>query len=433
MTNYLAFPPARSVHGTVHAPASKSATNRALVLAALSDEPVEILRPLDSQDTNGLATCLRAMGAVIEPTGEGVRVHGPLGTGAGRDAVVLDAGASGTAARFLAALASAVPGRYRLTGDPRLLERPIGPLVTSLREAGAELEYAGREGFLPLSIRGRTLGSARAGATVTVDASESSQFLSALLVAAAALDAGLSVRPAGKVASAPYVDTTVAVLEKFGHAVARGPAGVVRVGRGGAGPPRYVVPGDWSSALPFLAAAGIAGGEVTVTGLDWPSPDADARALDAVEAMGVAVDRGPDAIRARGDRGPRTAVTISAGDFPDAVPVLAALAAFADGESRFRDVAHLRLKESDRIAAIAELLGAAGASAAPGAQEIVVGGPPRPRHGVPRLSTFEDHRIAMAAALLALRLPGALIEDPECVAKSYPGFFRDLETILLRG
>lgn len=426
---YLAFPPARSVHGTVHAPPSKSATNRALVLAALSNEPVEILRPLDSQDTNGLATCLRAMGAVIEPTGEGVRVHGPLGTGSGRDAVVLDAGASGTAARFLAAVASAVPGRYRLTGDPRLLERPIGPLVTSLREAGAEIEYAGRERFLPLSIRGGTLGSAR----VTVDASESSQFLSALLVAAAAIDGGLSVRPAGKVASAPYVETTVWVLEKFGHHVVRDPDGAIAVARGSAGPRRYAVPGDWSSALPFLAAAGIAGGEVTVTGLDWPSPDADARALDAVEAMGVAVDRGPDAIRARGDRGPRTAVTISAGEFPDAVPVLAALAVFADGESRFRDVAHLRLKESDRIAAIAELLDAAGASAAPGEQEIVVGGPPRPRDGVPCLPTFEDHRIAMAAALLALRLPGALIENPGCVAKSYPGFFRDLETILLRG
>jgi 3-phosphoshikimate 1-carboxyvinyltransferase len=433
MTEYLAFPPARAVHGTVHAPASKSATNRALVLAALSDEPVEILRPLDSQDTNRLAACLSAMGAVIEPTAEGVRVHGPLGTASGRDAVVLNAGASGTAARFLAAVAAAVPGRYRLTGDPRLLERPIGPLVTSLRQAGAGIEYAGRDGFLPLSIRGGTLGSARAGAPITVDASESSQFFSALLVAAAAQDHSLSVLPAGKVASAPYVETTVAVLEKFGHGVVRGPDGAVTVARGSGGPRRYAVPGDWSSALPFFAATGIAGGEVAVTGLDWPSPDADARALDVVEAMGVAVDRGPDAIRARGDRGPLTAVTVSAGEFPDAVPVLAALAVFADGESRFRDVAHLRLKESDRIAAIAELLDAAGASAAPGEQEIVVGGPPRPVSGVLRLSTFEDHRIAMAAALLALRLSGALIENPGCVAKSYPGFFRDLETILLRG
>ncbi|MDQ5857942.1 MAG: 3-phosphoshikimate 1-carboxyvinyltransferase, partial [Acidobacteriota bacterium] len=294
MRDSLAFPPARSVHGTVHAPPSKSATNRALVLAALSNEPVEIRRPLDSQDTNRLASCLRAMGAVIEPIEEGVRVHGPLGAGRGRDPVVLDAGASGTAARFLAAVASAVPGRYRLTGDARLLERPIGPLVTSLRAAGAEIDYAGREGFLPLSIRGETLGGASAGEPVIVDASESSQFLSALLVAAPALDAGLSVRPAGEVASAPYVETTVAVLHAFGHGVARAVDGSIAVARGSGGPRAYTVPGDWSSALPLLAAAGIAGGEVTVTGLEWPSPDADVRALGVVEAMGVAVDRGPD-------------------------------------------------------------------------------------------------------------------------------------------
>ncbi|MEO8349787.1 MAG: 3-phosphoshikimate 1-carboxyvinyltransferase [Acidobacteriota bacterium] len=433
MTDSLAFPPARSVHGTVHAPPSKSATNRALVLAALSNEPVEIRRPLDSEDTNRLAACLRAMGAVIEPIEEGVRVHGPLGAGAHRDAVVLDAGASGTAARFLAAVAAAVPGRYRLTGHARLLERPIGPLVTSLRGAGAQIEYAGREGFLPLSIRGESLGSARPADPVVVDVSESSQFLSALLVAAAALEAGLSVRPAGEVVSAPYVETTVAVLQAFGHGVARGVDGAIAVARGGGGPRAYTVPGDWSSALPLLAAAGIAGGQVTVTGLEWPSPDADARALDVVEAMGVAVERGPGAVRTHGDRGLRAPVSVSATGFPDAVPVLAALAAFADGESRFRGVAHLRLKESDRIAAIAELLDAAGSSAAPGDRELLVAGPPRPRSGVRRFRTFEDHRIAMAAALLALRLPGALIEDPGCVAKSYPGFWRDLETILMRG
>lgn len=430
---YLAFPPARSVHGAVHAPPSKSATNRALVLAALSGDPVEIARPLDAQDTGRLAACLTAMGAVIEQTNEGVRVRGPLGTPSGAPAVLLHAGASGTAARFLAAVASAVSGRYRLTGDARLSERPVGPLVTALREAGAEIQCDGREGFLPLSIRGGTLGSARAGAPLAVDASESSQFLSAVLIAAAALDGGLSVRPAGKVASAPYVDTTVALLRVFGHRVDRGPDGEITVARGGGGPRRYTVPGDWSSALAFFAAAGIAGGEVTVTGLDWPSPDADARALDVVEAMGVEVDRAPSGVRARGDRGPLRAVDVSAAGFPDAVPVLAALAVFADGECRFRDVGHLRLKESDRIAAILGLVGAAGASAAPGEREVRVGGPPRRRDGVLRLPTFDDHRIAMAAALLAIRLPGALIESPGCVAKSYPGFFRDLETILLRG
>ena len=428
--DYLALPPARSVHGAVHAPPSKSATNRALVLAALSEKPVEIVRPLVAGDTTRLAACLEAMGAVIERTREGMRVRGPLGSGPGGAIVLLDAGASGTAARFLAALASVTPGRYRLTGDARLLERPIGALVTALRDAGAGIEYDGSDGFLPLSIRGATLGSGR---PLAVDASESSQFFSALLIAAAALDGGLTVRPLGKVASAPYVETTVGVLHAFGHEVARGSEGELSVSRGAGGPPRYVVPGDWSSALPFFAAAGIAGGVVTVTGLEWPSADADAGALEVVQAMGVTVDPGPGAIRAQADRGPRTAVAVSAGDFPDAVPALAALAAFADGETVFREVGHLRLKESDRIAAVAGLLQAAGASAAPAEQEIRIGGPPRPRDGVLRLPTFDDHRIAMAAALLAIRIPDALIESPGCVAKSYPGFFRDLETILLRG
>ena len=430
---YLALPPARAVFGTVHAPPSKSATNRALVLAALSREPVEIAGPLDAEDTNRLAACLRAMGAVIRPTSEGVRVQGPLGAVPGVSVVLLDAGASGTAARFLAAVAAAVPGRYRLTGEARLRERPIAPLVAALRSAGAEIEYEGREGFLPLSIAGGRLESGGAGGPIVVDASESSQFLSALLIAAAGSDGGLSVRPAGSVASAPYVETTVSVLRAFGHEVLRGPGGEFTVARSSAGPGRYAVPGDWSSAIPFFAAAGIGGGEVTVTGLDWPSPDADAGALDVLESTGVAVDRSPVAIRARADRGPRTAVTVSAAGFPDAVPALAALAAFADGESRFGDVGHLRSKESDRIAAIAELVGAAGGRATPGESEVRVDGPAREGGGLRRLPTFEDHRIAMAAALLAIRVPGALIENPGCVAKSYPGFFRDLETILLRG
>jgi 3-phosphoshikimate 1-carboxyvinyltransferase len=431
MTDFLAFPPARGVRGTVSAPPSKSATNRALLLAALSGRPVEVVRPLDSEDTNRLSACLAAMGAVVERTAEGLRVHGPLGSPGERGTVTLDVGASGTAARFLTAVAAAVPGNYLLTGEERLRERPIGPLVAALSEAGAEIAWAGPEGFLPLSIRGRPLGGA--SRPVSVDASESSQFLSAVLVAAAAGDATLSVRPLGRVVSAPYVETTVAALRAFGHEVARGEDGTLTVTRGDRPPARFEVPGDWSSALPFLAAAGIAGGEVTVTGLEWPSPDADARALDAVEAAGVAVDRSASGIRARGDRGARRAIDVSARDFPDAVPVLGARAAFAAGESRFREIAHLKWKESDRIAAVGGLLAAAGASAAAGEAEIAVVGPPRPADGIPRLPTFGDHRIAMAAALLALRLPGALIENPGCVAKSYPGFFRDLETILLRG
>jgi 3-phosphoshikimate 1-carboxyvinyltransferase len=429
VTDYLAFPPVRRVHGTVAAPPSKSATNRALVLAALGPEPVELVRPLDSEDTRALVRCLESMGASVARTQRGLSVRGPLGR-SGDSKIVLDAGASGTAARFLAAVAAAVPGHYLLTGSPRLLERPMAELVAALRSAGASVESVGRDGFLPLSIAGRTLPAGE----VVVDASRSSQFLSALLLAALSVDGGLSVRPQGPIVSAPYVETTLETLEAFGHDVKRRSDGTIDVERGEAAPRFYEVPGDWSSAVPFFAAAGIAGGDVTIKGLAWPSRDADARALDVVAAAGVAIERDPASIRAHAAAGSLEPLSIDAGDFPDSVPALAALAAYAKGESRFRGIAHLRGKESDRVAALAALAVATGASAFSGKDELVVTGPPRSEsRGIACLPTFDDHRMAMAAALLSLSARGTLIENPGCVSKSYPGFFRDLETILVRG
>ena len=428
MTDYLVLPPVRAVRGRIAAPSSKSATNRALILAALSPEPVEIVRPLDSGDTRALARCLGAMGADVRQTPSGLSVSGPLGRPSLED-VVLDAGDSGTAARFLAAVAAAVPGRYLLTGSEQLLRRPMEELVAALRRAGASIESGGSEGFLPLAIRG---GSLRSG-TVVVDASRSGQFVSALLLAGVAVDAGLTVRPAGVVASAPYVETTLDALRAFGHSVIRGPDGAIGVGRGSAGPANYEVPGDWSSALPFFAAAGIAGGEVSVTGLKWPSPDADALALDVMASMGVGIERQGGEIRARANRGSLTPVSVEVRNFPDAVPALAALAIFAPGESRFRGIAHLRWKESDRITGVEALAAAAGVRCVAQDDGLAITGPPGvSRIGVTRLPTFQDHRLAMAGALLSLALPSLLIETPDCVGKSYPGFFRDLETILLR-
>jgi 3-phosphoshikimate 1-carboxyvinyltransferase len=427
VTDYLVLPPVRAVRGTVAAPPSKSATNRALVLAALSPEPVEIIRALDSGDTQALVRCLRAMGAAIEETPSGLSVRGPLGKPSRHD-VVLDAGGSGTAARFLAAVGAAVPGRYLLTGSEQLLRRPMAELVAALRSAGASVESAGAEGFLPLAIRGESL---RTG-DVAVDASRSGQFLSALLLAGVAVEGGLTVRSRGAVASAPYVETTLEALSHFGHSVERGADGEITVRRGARKTASYEVPGDWSSALPFFAAAGIAGGEVSVTGLRWPSRDADARALDVVASMGVGVERGAGKVRVRGSRGALTPASVEARDFPDAVPALAALAIFAAGESRFRGIAHLRLKESDRIAGVEALAAAAGARCVTRDDEIAITGPPRPRIALTRLPTLDDHRLAMAAALLSLGLPSLLIETPDCVGKSYPGFFRDLETILVR-
>ena len=430
MTDYIAIPPAREVRGTIAAPPSKSATNRALVLAAVSETPVEIQGPLESEDTRAMARCLAAMGAAFEPSTRGLSGRGPLAGPSGRD-VVLDAGESGTASRFLTALASATPGLFVLTGSRRLRERPVGELVAALRSAGAQIDTTGEPDRLPLRIRGASLRAGR----VAVDASRSSQFLSALLLAAPAVPGGLEVVVSSTVASAPYVATTLDCLRAFGHEVSAEPDwSRFRVARGRAAVASYEVPGDYSSALPLLASAGMSGGRVTVTGLCWPSADADARAVAVLERMGVEIRGEPGRVSATARRGGLESVCVAATDFPDAVPALAALAALAAGESRFEGIAHLRLKESDRVASLAALLTGAGADARAHDNCLVVAGPTRFRPGgVPRkLSTFADHRIAMSGALLSLAIPDLLIENPGCVAKSYPRFFRDLESLTVR-
>ena len=391
MTDYIVIPPAREVRGTVAAPPSKSSTNRALILAAQSETEIEIERPLESGDTRALVRCLRAMGARITPSTLGLRVRGPL-SGPGDFEVALDAEESGTAARFLAALAAATPGRFLLTGSARLRERPIGDLVRALRSSGARIEYAGEPEHLPVRIAGGSLRSGR----VAVDASKSSQFFSALLLAGPALPGGLEVSSESGVVSAPYVATTLECVRAFGHEVlgsppaggtGDSPAGPIRVSRGRAPVARYRVPGDYSSALPLLACAGMAGGSVAVTGLVWPSGDADAGAIAVLERMGLEIEYSADTITARAGRGALKPVTVAAADFPDAVPALAALAARAAGRSRFERIAHLRWKESDRIEAIASLLTAAGAGAQAGpgtpsrsrARPVLL--PPAPREG----------------------------------------------------
>jgi 3-phosphoshikimate 1-carboxyvinyltransferase len=424
--DYLIIPPVREVRGTISAPPSKSATNRALVLAAVSPQPIELVRPLDSEDTRALARCLEAMGASMEETPAGLQVHGPL-AGASDKEIVLDAAESGTAARFLLALSAATPGRFRLTGSARLRERPMEPLAAGLTDLGARLTFIGERGFLPIAVEGRRISAS----SVTVDASSSSQFVSALLLIGATLPDGLVVKTIGPVASSPYVQMTVEALRSFGHAVESGEE--LRVRPGSSVPARYEIPGDYSSALPLLAAAGVAGGEACVDGLRWPSPDADALAIPVLGQMGLEISTASARVCARGN-GRIRPVVIRAVDFPDAVPVLVALSAFATGASRFEGIAHLRLKESDRIGALVRLLEAAGISARAEEDAVVVLGSPSSgaSSAARRLPTSRDHRIAMAGALLSLRIPGLAIENPGCVAKSYPGFFRDLERLCLR-
>ncbi|MEP6769766.1 MAG: 3-phosphoshikimate 1-carboxyvinyltransferase [Acidobacteriota bacterium] len=425
MKSFLAFPPARELRGSLRVPSSKSATNRALLLAALSETPVRIERPLESEDTRALLACLTAMGARAVRHPDALSVSGPL-AGSDAAATVLDARDSGTAARFLIGAAAATRGRFRVIGSARLSQRPMGELAAALRLLGAEVVEEGAPGCLPLAIRGGRLS----GGPVSVDSSRSSQFVSALLLAGAA-GGRIEVSAAGTVASRPYVAMTLESLRAFGHRVEG--AGPWRVERGARSPDRYETPGDYSSAVPLLSGVGICGGEVRLTGLRWPTADADALALPILGAMGMEISAEASEISARAARGGLRPVSASMTGCPDAVPAVAAAAAFAPGRSRLEGVAHLRWKESDRLDALSSLLRCGGAAANADADGLTIdGGGIDSAAGLAVLPTAKDHRIAMAAGLLSLVRRRALIENPDCVSKSYPEFFRDLAALSRR-
>ena len=408
--------------GTLRVPGSKSVTNRALVAAACADGESILLNPLESSDTRALAAALRLLGAGIFLEGVGWRVRGPLrprGDSAGE--VRIDVGDAGTPARFLSVLLAAVPGRYRLDGSPRMRERPMSPLFEAIRGLGGEVTCLAREGHLPAAIRGGTLRGGR----VMIRGDVSSQFLSALQLVSPLVPGGIALDVTGPVASAAYLSLTRQVLEGFGAS----PGGGYR-------PARYRVPGDDSAACFPIAGALVSGGRVTVRGLarDPGQPDAAFRGWAAV-AGGILSwetgEGGEESLTVTGPPGGARSLRpmdLDVDAAPDAALPLAAALAFAGGASRLTGVARLREKESDRLAAAVDLLTRAGASARAGEDEtgapvLAIDG----EHGVPRAAAFAahaDHRVAMSAAVLALALPaGSTLDDPSCIAKSWPGFW----------
>jgi 3-phosphoshikimate 1-carboxyvinyltransferase len=406
--------------GALRVPGSKSLTNRALVAAACADGESELLDALDSSDTRALVAALRLLGAEIFFEGVSWRVRGPLRPRGDSEAeLVVDVGDAGTPARFLAVLLAAVPGRWILDGSARMRERPMAPLFEALRTLGAEIRCLGREGFLPAAIRG---GSLRGG-RVSIRGDVSSQFLSALQLVSPLVRGGVALDAAGPVSSGDYLALTRRVLDAFGAAPGAGYR-----------PARFRVPGDDSAACFPIAGALVSGGRVTVRGLAQDSGQPDAAFRDWATAVGGtlvwerAVD-GAEALAVAGPTGGARALHPLEADLdaaPDAALPLAAALAFAGGVSRLTGVARLRDKESDRLAAALDLLTRAGAiarveSGAYGPVLAIDGA-----QGSPRTTAFAahgDHRVAMAAAVLALALPGATLDDAGCVAKSWPGFW----------
>jgi 3-phosphoshikimate 1-carboxyvinyltransferase len=417
----LEITPRGPLRACVSVPGSKSISNRALLIAALARGESRLHGLLDSDDTQVMAAALRALGAAVrngtEQRDEPWRVGGVAGAPRA-PAGVLDIGANGTAARFLTALLALVPGESVLDGSARMRERPIGELVEALRALGVEVTAEGRGGCPPVRCR----GGAPFGGETEIDASRSSQYVSALLLIAPYAARGMTLRLRdGLLASRPYVDVTLQMMRAFGADAGFRDETTLTVAPGRTYAARdYAVEPDASTAAYFFAAAAIGGGSVRVQGLRADSLQADMAFLALLERMGCDVVRDDGGIEVRGPSGPLRAFDADMNAMPDAVLAAAVTALFADGTTRIRNVGHLRIKESDRLLALETELRKLGADARADADALVI--TPRALHGA-EIATYDDHRMAMAFALAGLRLPGVRIRDPNCVAKSWPGYF----------
>lgn len=419
----LAIRPRGPLDAVVRVPGSRSLTNRALVTAALARGESVLDGALGSDDTEAMRDCLAALGV-------SVREHGARWTVQGRGGALpapsrtLDARASGTTARFVTALATLAAGPSLVDGAKRMRERPIGDLVRALVALGAKLDVLGEHDCPPVRVHGGGLP----GGEAEIDARRSSQYVSAVLLAApcAARDVVLDFVE-GVLVSRPYVEMTLAVMRAFGaEADFDGPARLrVRAGTGYHAT-RYAVEPDASSAAYPLCAAAIAGGRVRVEGLPGDSLQADVRVLDVLEAMGCTVLRGAHFVELRAPADGLRGVDVDMNEMPDAVLAIAVVALFAAGPTRIRNVANLRIKETDRLAALETELRRLGAGAEAGRDALRI--VPAPLRAA-AIETYDDHRMAMAFALAGLRVPGVVIREPSCVAKTWPDYFDALERL----
>jgi 3-phosphoshikimate 1-carboxyvinyltransferase len=405
------------VRATVALPGSKSLTNRYLVLAAISEEPSRLRAPLRSRDTLLMAGAISALGARIEDavaTG-GFGADWIITPGELRGPATIDVGLAGTVMRFLPPVASLARGDIAFDGDPHARKRPMAPILSALRHLGIEVDDGGT-GLLPFTIRGT--GHVRGG-TIEMDASASSQFVSALLLAGARFEEGLTLRHIGPpIPSEPHVTMTVEALRDVGVVVDDSEPAIWRVEPGRVGGLDVLVEPDLSNAAPFLAAAAVTGGRVRVPG--WPqyTTQAGDEFRDLLDSMGaeVSLDRDGLTVAGTGELFGIDADLHSAGEL---TPVLAALAALAETPSHLRGIAHLRGHETDRLAALAKELNALGGDVTETADGLVI--KPRKLHGG-TFATYDDHRIATAAAVIGLRVPGVLVENIDTTAKTLPGF-----------
>jgi 3-phosphoshikimate 1-carboxyvinyltransferase len=405
----------------VRPPGSKSLTNRALVIAALARGVSRLTGVLDSQDTRVMIESLRRLGLAVEQdvAANVVEIAGGAGTIPATQADLWLEN-SGTSIRFLTALCTLGAGEYRLDGNARMRERPIGELAAALRQLGADVQCALGNECPPVAVRARGL----TGGTARVGGGISSQYLSALLMASPAAAGPVEIEIAGPLVSEPYVEMTLAVMRAFGVQCRSGVPGVFHLLPQVYEAREYAIEPDASAASYFFAAAAITGGTVTVRGLPRDALQGDVAFVDALVRMGCSVADSPDGITVRG--GTLCGIDIDMNAISDTAQTLAAIAPFARGPTRIRNVAHIRHKETDRIAAVATELRRIGQQVDEHPDGLTI----HPAPIIPAtIDTYDDHRMAMSFALVGLRSPGIRIANPECTGKTYPRFFEDLRRL----
>jgi 3-phosphoshikimate 1-carboxyvinyltransferase len=429
MTDYPAERPIEPWSGTlpdavVRVPGSKSLTNRALIIAAMADGPSALTGALDSEDTRVMVEALRRLGIGVEhdASSSTIRVPGCGGT-IPVDSAALEVANSGTSLRFLAAMLAAGRGTYHLDGTPRMRQRPVADLLAALNGLGADARSDLGTGCPPVTIRADGLD----GGFAFVKGDVSSQFLSGLLMALPYARDVTTVEVQGVLVSQPYVSMTIAVMKDFGVTVDNRKFRRFDVYPAHYRGREYAVEPDASAASYFFALAAVLGGTVTALGLGGSSLQGDLAFVDVLEYMGCTVAREPGRTTVTG--GPLRAVDVDMNAMSDTVMTLGVVALFADGVSRIRNVAHIRHKESDRIAALATELRKLGAEVEELPDGLVINPPPSDRLRGAAIATYDDHRMAMSFAVAGLRIPGVTILDPGCVAKTYPGFWDDLASL----
>ena len=410
----------KKAHATVRVPGSKSLSQRALVAAALAQNDSVINNVLVSQDTLYLIKGLLNLGAKIVPTEDGFSVSGTAGKiiNNGKE---LFLGNNGTALRFLTALVCLGRGKYVLTGEKRLCERPVGALTDALQEMGAKVVT--NNNCPPVEINADGL----AGGKITLRDIESSQYVSALLLCAPYTPRGMDLSLQGGVVSTPYIDLTINVMRDFGAKITqtgkyeyRVAAGEIYQGR------KYNVEGDASSASYFFLAAALLRKTIIVQGISRQSKQGDIRLLDVLEELGCKVKSEEDCVEVTGGDLTKGNLTFDLNDMPDMVPTLAVLSAFREGRTIISNVAHLRIKESNRLAAMVAELNRCGIEAQELPDGLVIqGGKMRPS----KIETYNDHRMAMSFAIAGLVAPGIEISDKKCVDKSFPSFWEELKKL----